>query len=562
MKTRLAALLLSTLAATALWARPVSDDEARLAVSRWLLKTPCPAEAAKLAGTAEGVHSVSNETGMALFHVVRVSGGGYVVTSSETKIAPVIAFSDAGDFPVSPGNPLYEILTADMERRLEQVAPPAAPARRSLSAAILPNTGSNATDGVLDETPTKEESEWAALLGEARTTSRRALSSASDENEPFDIRVAPLVKTKWSQEGAATFYTPNNYPCGCVALAGAQIARYWRHPTANMNVPLVTCLCGVISGNGTTNYVNCTTKGGYYNWDAMPEIIASENDATFSLSDTQNDAVGKLCYDFGVATRAIWGPNPAGTKAYGFLLDDAFTHAFCFANSRVWIGAATAGVSAETIEKTILANLDAKCPAVLGIERHMVVADGYGFNGTTLFTHLNIGWGGRYDTWYNLPSVELWYSSTVLDEIVYNIFPNQTGDLLTGRVVDRFGTPIPNVAVMATDESTASPAGSSFFQTTTDERGIYAFCVEGGKTWTVTATLVGSEGTIATAAKSTAVGKSFSTRYEGELFFPGTERLGNSCGNDIKLDVSATAPPRPPADVSASQADRTRTAAR
>ncbi len=551
MKTRLAALLLSTLAATALWARPVSDDEARLAVSRWLLKTPCPAEAAKLAGTAEGVHSVSNETGTALFHVVRVSGGGYVVTSSETKIAPVIAFSDAGDFPVSPGNPLYEILTADMERRLEQVAPPAAPARRSLSAAILPNTGSNATDGVLDETPTKEESEWAALLGEAGTPPRQALSSTSDKNEPFDVRVAPLLETKWGQDGAAAFYTPNHYPCGCVALAGAQIARYWRHPTASM--PQVTRLCSVVSASGAVIDANYTTKGGRYNWDAMPGIIASD-DASFSLTDTQKESVGKLCYDFGVSVGTSWGSG--GSSAFSFLLDGALTGVFGFANSRVWIGEPNSVAPAGTIERTILASLDAKCPVGLGIDRHMVVADGYGFSDTTLFTHLNIGWGGRYDTWYNLPSVELWYSSTVLDEIIYNIFPTQTGDLFTGRVVDRYGTPITNVAVVATDGSTQNTAGATAsFQTTTDAHGIFAFCVNGGKTWTVSATFVDADGTVATASKDVAVGKSVSTRYEGSSIWPGTETLGNSWGNDIALNVSITSVPDAPTDVAASQGE-------
>ena len=549
MKTRLAALLLSTLAATALWARPVSDDEARLAVSRWLIKFPCPVEAAKLEGVAETVHSISNETGTALFHVVPLSRGGFVVTSAETTIAPVVAFSDSGDLPVSPGNPLYDILAADMGRRLEQTAQTGVATRRSLS--VISPAGLPQADESPPTPTTEEEAAWTALLAEQGMSPRRALSAGADEGEPFDVRVPRLVATAWGQYDAAATYTPNNYPCGCVALVGAQIAKYWRHPTTSR--PQVTRPCGVVSAGGAATYADFTTRGGLYDWGSMPNVISSQ-DATSSITDTQKSAVGKLCYDFGVAVRTEWGAD--GSAAFGFLLNDAFPDVFGFANSRAWIGEAGSAASQETVERTVLANLDAKCPVALGIERHMVVADGYGFSGTTLYTHINIGWDGRYDAWYNLPTVKYASTSTVLDEIVYNVFPEKTGDLLTGRVVDTYGTPITNASVMATDGGGQGTAATTL-RTTTDARGIYAFWVKGGKTWTLTAAYAADDGTVATGGATATVGECVSTQYDSEAIRVtyGTGALGNSWGNDIALAISVTTAPETPTDVRASQGE-------
>ena len=40
---------------------------------------------------------------------------------------------------------------------------------------------------------------------------------------------------------------------------------------------------------------------------------------------------------------------------------------------------------------------------------HAVVADGYGYQHTTLYHHLNMGWNGFDDAWYNLPDVNATY---------------------------------------------------------------------------------------------------------------------------------------------------------
>ena len=81
-------------------------------------------------------------------------------------------------------------------------------------------------------------------------TSTTKISSASGLD---DVRVEPLVKSRWGQENNSmyinygepcfNYYTPNNYPCGCVATAMAQVMRYHRHPAFGA-VVTKTCRVG------------------------------------------------------------------------------------------------------------------------------------------------------------------------------------------------------------------------------------------------------------------------------------------------------------------------------
>ena len=76
----------------------------------------CPIE-----GTVASVrlHSLTNG---ASFYVARLTGGGFVVTSAETEIDPVIAFSPSSDLVADSRNPLWSLLVRDMALRQKSVA--------------------------------------------------------------------------------------------------------------------------------------------------------------------------------------------------------------------------------------------------------------------------------------------------------------------------------------------------------------------------------------------------------------------------------------------------------
>ncbi len=507
-------------------ARPVSELEAEHAVRVWLARTPRQLDTKLAFGQTVSTHAVRDGGDAALFHVVSLDNGGFVVTSADTGVEPIIAISDSGELKETRDNPLFAILLADMSNRLDQVSRKRAEVSAAESAAKLAASASGQRAAAVEQPFAKSESKWAELLRDEEhcgSNSRQEMSLSAKSGYDYidDVRVSPLIQTAWGQSsGAANCYTPNNYVCGCVALAGAQIARFWQFPTSYCQQVSRECS---VSGSS----VSRTTMGGIYAWSSMPLTYSS-------LSSSQKQAIGKLCYDFGVATYMDWGPNGSGTG--GYCLDEAFRRVFGYANSRVYVEAYSDAISQSVIEKTILSNLDAGCPVSLGIYGHMIDADGYGYNSGTLFTHLNLGWSGSYDAWYNLPVVNTFYDSSVLDTVIYNIFPNKTGELLTGRVLDRYGNPVSGAVVSA--------AGATI---TTGAKGIYAFWVTGGQSWTVTASYDGASG-----STSAYVPSSVSTTITGKYYRPGTGTPGNSWGNDITLSISGPSAPAAPSWVYAS----------
>ena len=120
---------------------------------------------------------------------------------------------------------------------------------------------------------------------------------------PGDIRVLPLVQSKWSQAAACgeycyNYYTPFHYPAGCVATSMAQLMRYHEYPTGPIGVREF-----MISVSGSRGGQKAFTRGGdglggSYDWDAM--VLRPEYNCG-ALSEANRQAIGAVCYDAGVA---------------------------------------------------------------------------------------------------------------------------------------------------------------------------------------------------------------------------------------------------------------------
>ena len=514
---RISLLLAVAMAAFPAAAREISTDEAGRAAAAWARRDATPLGAALASADVAEVRTVENADGVPIFHVVRMAGGGVVVTSAESCVTPVVAFLDGDD--ADTNNPLWDILRADMALRTEQ-------------ARAVRNGKRGLSVGVKEASSVAAESAWAKLLAKPTGTSGVLRAAAiPDDSGLSDLRVAPLVSTIWDQKGnVANYYTPtnepgspDNYPCGCVALVGAQIANFWGFPTESR--AQVDRQCHVHGEPQTFR-----TMGGLYDWANMP-IAFSTNANT-----VQRQAVGRLCYDFGVATQMEWGPDES--SSVGLLLGDAFRDVFGYASAVAYARDSDGAMRASHIKRAVLANLDAGCPVALSLDAHTVVADGYGYSSQTLYTHLNLGWGGAGNVWYNLPEVQvdeegIQYTNTVLDAVVYNIFPQGTGNLLTGRVLDVEGNPVANAAVTAT-------SGSDTATGTTNARGIYALFVQEDGEWQVEATdgnLSGSRW----AYVATSLPAVFEKELGGATITDGG-RIGNSWGTDITLGVDMPQP--------------------
>ncbi len=453
---------------TDLSAAPVSTDLAGMAALTWLQTGN--RLGAGVRSDVGSVKAFSTASGAA-FNVVYLQNGGFVVTSNDTDIEPIIAFSGTSDFVENPQNPLWVMLDRDLAARARKCKV----AAKSPSARAVPLS-----------TPAAQ---WARLTRGASLGGGLRLDVdyvPSADGAVSDVRVEPLLETKWSQEDPCyNYYTPNNYPCGCVATATAQIMRYFRYPTGSV-LPR-TNTCDVQSGTndlGGGYYevlyspMSLTMQGGVYDWSNMAATPDS------GISDVQRKAIGKLTSDIGIACFMSYAEDASGTG--GYVAGPALTDVFGYANALPIVAPGGSGgyFPAETIRQVLISNLDAKLPVLTSLDGpyggHGAVADGYGYSSGTFFVHFNLGWGGWGDSWYAPPNVD---DFTAIDTFVYNIYPDgkKGGVICSGRVTTSLGQPIVGVKVSVPD-----PSQHKRGECMTDENGVYALILSEG-TYDVTA---------------------------------------------------------------------------
>jgi len=297
-----------------------------------------------------------------------------------------------------------------------------------------------------------------------------------------DIRVSPLIQSRWNQQAALSqhcydYYTPNNYPCGCVATAMSQLMRYWRWPSAGIGQITKTIYVNGSAQSRTTRGGN--GSGGAYDWNNMPLI---PNSVPYNLAQWQ--MIGSLTYDAGVCVFMSYTPTGSGAGLNS--ASSALVNNFKYSNSRcMWINS---GANSTTWDKILRSNLAGGYPVLLGIEStkggHAVVCDGFGYSGSSLCYHINMGWGSYCDAWYFLPTVDDgYYNFNEVDTFVFNVFPTGTGEIIAGRVVNTAGAPIAGATVTAT--------GSGTYTTSTDSQGYYGVRVAANQTCTISATKSG-----------------------------------------------------------------------
>jgi len=144
-------------------------------------------------------------------------------------------------------------------------------------------------------------------------------------------------------------------------------------------------------------------------------------------------------------------------------------------------------ISREALNDMVNSNLDAGYPVILGIIKddseagHAVVADGYGYDFSTLYHHINMGWNGRDDIWYNLPEIDYSVSDyfNVIHGCIYNIYTYGTGEIISGRITDMSREPVSGATVIA--RGWGGP-----YTAETNENGIYALVkVNANSTYTL-----------------------------------------------------------------------------
>ena len=488
-------LAAAMLAQFAMYAEPVVLTDAVTAAENWIASGE--AMGTELSAQAVGAQTYMDDDGEEAVHVVSMDGGGFVVTSTDDEMEPILAYSGTGTFNVDPGSPLAALLDADVRARkadITQGGNGGGLRLMSSSVAAVSATGEEADDS---------KSKWDRLLGRTRRTRNIRLMASSGLSTVSTVCVAPLIQSKWDQESIGlvfkdkcyNYYTPNGYPCGCVATAMAQVMRYYQYPTSDISPQTVKCKVDGVSQS-------LKMKGGCYDWSNMPR------DPSSGATATQREAIGKLTYDCGVAVGMDYASR--GSSASMSKVPKALKDCFKYHSASVTSWSKSRATSELNEYRPVLLGINTKGSSV----GHAVVADGYGYSSdNTCYFHLNMGWAGSYDLWYNMPYVR---DYDEVHSLVCNIKPTSNWQKTWTVTLDRQGGSGGSASVTATygsamptiDVPTRSGYTFGGYYTSTGGSGTQYYTADGtsARTWDKTgATTLYAKWTAKTISLATAV---------------------------------------------------------
>jgi hypothetical protein len=373
MKNTLLLLLLLLISSLSVYPEPVDTNTARKVAKNFIthqnsgnptIQSQEPYLACTYTTKEKGLVSKPGEMPIPLFYIYNIRGGqGFVIVSADDAAIPVLGYSNEGSFT---GNNMPVAFDKLLEKFRQEIK-------------FIKLNSLQADDNI-------------NMLWQENITANYVSTFSTNA-------VSPLVATKWNQ---APYYndlcpydaTHNERTVtGCVATAMAQIMKYWNYPATGTGFSSYNhSTYGTLSANfGSTTY----------NWAGMPNSVNSTN-----------NAVATLMYHVGVSVDMDYGPGSTGGSSAYVISSASATQACSEYALKTYFGydASLQGIQrtnftdAVWIQK-LKTELDAGRPILytgFGQGGHAFVCDGY--DNSNNF-HFNWGWGGMYDGYFNINSL-------------------------------------------------------------------------------------------------------------------------------------------------------------
>ncbi len=238
------------------------------------------------------------------------------------------------------------------------------------------------------------------------------------------VRAEGLLNSHWTQDFPYNQLCPrdpvNHYAysvAGCPAVAMGQIINYLR-TTQDTRFTDDDDYNHYYAGR---NYVidDDWASLKFPSFPMLNEMLNSI-DATFQRGEELSDELAAaLVFACGTALTQVYTSQSSGT----FYVDQAFEayQRFGFTDCML------IREPDSTMYATLISNLQAGYPAHLAVENpagtvgHNVVVDGYRESDGKF--HINFGYGGTLDNWYDIPDPNFYYGMTKVEGIILNIIP-------------------------------------------------------------------------------------------------------------------------------------------
>ncbi len=324
----------------------------------------------------------------------KVRPSGHVLVATADELNPVPLYSTTSDFiPLRSGNPnaVESWIVPEMKDKVNRVKQ----FRRRAAFVSAARTQS------VDRSAVKNNwTYFKALSGTVHSAASRSLVTESGAIMR-GATVSPLLSTAWGQDAPYNLQTPDdncssgNTLTGCVATSWAQVLDYWQWPVQGV---------GSHSYSWTGDSRSETLSVDFavtYDWASMPDVLSAAS------SDAAKNALSLLMYHLGVATEMDFGCDSSGSLLWADeILDIYFKYKSLTEQNNRHDRASGSYTAAQWFElfKTEL-DADPPRPVIFSIGAvqgwHEVVVDGYQ-DGPPSMVHINFGWSGSYDGYYNI----------------------------------------------------------------------------------------------------------------------------------------------------------------
>lgn len=301
-------------------------------------------------------------------YVVKLKPKGYLIIPLAKRFAPIVAYSFESDFDRVPKG--YKDFLINILKTPE---------------------GKIVRNSFIDKRWNFLENLKESHISKSFRSNNYLLKTTWDQNYPYNMRLPKL--------------NGKNVLTGCVQTAIAQVMRYHKYPKRGRGIAVY-------------NWNNQKLKAIFYknyNWDNMALNFNGDEE------EYQKDEVAYLMRDLAIANRARFSLTNTSTPVKG----DSLIRYFGYSNQMK--SKRTTSSNYQELINITKNEIDNYRPFILSFPTHAVVADGYREDGTGFYLHLNMGWGGVDNNFYNLR-----YNVTTSDNgsydsgdlsLLYNIKP-------------------------------------------------------------------------------------------------------------------------------------------
>jgi len=360
-----------------LFSQNVSKNEAKTVATNYYLNkvnkfTDVSIKNIKIKSTT----SIKNKENQILLYVFDLKSEGYIITSANKNIVPILAYSNQSNFDFNNIPPAVNFW---LNRYKKQ------------SNYIIKNNTKSINNNILWE-------KW--------------LNNNINTKNINDTLIEPLINSNWNQTTYYNALCPDTSAghdghslTGCVATATGQLLYYHRFPE---------------SGTGSYSY-NCPNFGtisedfysAHYNYDEMANKLT---DYSYSTA--------LLLYHLGVSFNMWYGPD--GSAVWNHSVDNSLKAYFKYCPETEYVFRDSTTLNWDSI---VAVNLKNKKPLYyagwedLSFQSgHAFVCDGY--NGANYY-HYNWGWSGNYDGWFYSDNLTPnGYQFSYAQEIIKDIYPD------------------------------------------------------------------------------------------------------------------------------------------